>query len=169
MKSVAEQMSIYEAYHRNPWNKATHFVGIPVIVFSILIPLSWLAVPVGHLPLTAAMAVTAVVLGYYFALDTALAAGMTAFLLPALYLAHAVAQWPMLAGGAMFAGFFVGGWIVQFIGHVVFEKRKPAFTDNLFQLIIGPLFICAELYYLFGCKHALREEVKRLDAARPTP
>lgn len=169
MKSIAEQMSFYEAYHKHALNKATHFIGIPVIVFSILIPLSWLKLPMGHLSLNGAMVLAAVVLGYYFALDTALALGMTLFLVPTLLLAHGVAQWPFAAGLICALGCFTGGWIVQFIGHAVFEKRKPAFTDNLFQLVIGPIFMCAELYYLLGYKRALQQEVKDLEAARPKP
>ena len=36
-----EQMAMYSAYHRDARNRATHFIGIPAIVFSLFIPLSW--------------------------------------------------------------------------------------------------------------------------------
>ena len=36
---------------------------------------------------------------------------------------------------------FVAGWIFQFIGHGVYEKRQPAFFRNLVHLLIGPLWI----------------------------
>lgn len=32
-------------------------------------------------------------------------------------------------------------WLVQFLGHGVFEKRRPAFTDNLTQVFSAPFFI----------------------------
>ena len=32
MQTLEQQMSIYMRYHRNPWNKLTHFVGVPVII-----------------------------------------------------------------------------------------------------------------------------------------
>jgi len=44
VKTLEDQMSIYAAYHQDARNKATHFVGVPVIVFSLLIPLGWLRV-----------------------------------------------------------------------------------------------------------------------------
>ena len=40
-------------------------------------------------------------------------------------------------------GFFVVGWIIQFIGHY-YEKKKPAFLDDVIGLAIGPLFVLAE-------------------------
>merc|ERR1712088_408440 len=33
------------------------------------------------------------------------------------------------------------GWIAQFIGHGVFEGRKPALMDNLLQVFSAPLFV----------------------------
>jgi uncharacterized membrane protein YGL010W len=34
-------------------------------------------------------------------------------------------------------GLFVGGWILQFIGHI-FEGKLPAFFSNPIYLIVGP-------------------------------
>src|SRR3546814_17603312 len=42
-----KQMAMYSAYHRDARNRATHFIGIPAIVFAIFIPLHW--VPVADL------------------------------------------------------------------------------------------------------------------------
>lgn len=165
MKSIVEQMAVYEAYHRNPWNKLTHVFGIPIIVFSVLIPVGWLRIPVGSVALTGAMLLVGVVLGYYFLLDLPLGAGMTGVLVLLLCAADAVSLQPWLIGLAVFLGAFVGGWILQFIGHAVFEKRRPAFTDNAFQLVIGPIYILAEIYFLLGFKRGLRSEVQRLEAA----
>jgi hypothetical protein len=42
MKTLEDQMSVYAAYHQDARNKATHFIGVPVIVLSLMIPLRWL-------------------------------------------------------------------------------------------------------------------------------
>jgi uncharacterized membrane protein YGL010W len=39
---------------------------------------------------------------------------------------------------------FVFGWILQFIGHYIYEKRSPAFFQNLTHLLVGPLWILAK-------------------------
>jgi len=44
---------------------------------------------------------------------------------------------------------FVIGWVIQFIGHY-YEKAKPAFMDDINQLLIGPLFVIAEIYFSLG-------------------
>jgi uncharacterized membrane protein YGL010W len=40
MKTLEEQMSFYAAYHQDARNKATHFIGVPLIMLAILVPLS---------------------------------------------------------------------------------------------------------------------------------
>ena len=59
-----------------------------------------------------------------------------------------------------FAVLFVGGWILQFVGHV-YEGRRPALTDNLFQIFVAPIFLVAEAFFALGYKPRLREAVQR--------
>lgn len=80
MKSLEEQMSIYLRYHRNPKNRLTHFVGVPLIVFSLFVLLALARVHVGEFSISAATVLAIVVLVYYFRLDAVLAAAMTLFL-----------------------------------------------------------------------------------------
>ncbi len=62
-------------------------------------------------------------------------------------------------------GFFIVGWIIQFIGHV-YEKRKPAFVDDIMGLAIGPLFVLAELVFFLGFRKELKEKIESV--AGPT-
>ncbi len=48
-----------------------------------------------------------------------------------------------------FAVLFVGGWMLQFLGHH-YEGRRPALLDNLFQGFIGPMFLVAEITVAMG-------------------
>ncbi len=59
---------------------------------------------------------------------------------------------------AIMLSLFVGGWILQLVGHV-FEGRKPALTDNLFQIFVAPIFLCAELFFALGYKPKLHADV----------
>ena len=65
---------------------------------------------------------------------------------------------------AIGVGLFVVGWVFQFIGHVAYEHRKPAFVDDVIGLLIGPLFVLAEALFGFGWRPALREASKRAGA-----
>ncbi len=51
-----------------------------------------------------------------------------------------------IAGGGM----FVAGWALQFAGHYVFEKNKPAFFGDPYYLLVGPAWVAAEWLELFG-------------------
>ena len=160
MKTLADQMSFYAAYHQDARNKATHFVGVPVITFSLMIPLGWLRVDVGGLPLTASLVVTAILLAYYLALDVPLGLVMGALFGLMLWGAEPLARAPWPASAAWFAALFIGGWALQLWGHV-FEGRKPALVDNLFQVFVAPIFLAAEALFALGYKPALHEEVQR--------
>ena len=54
---------------------------------------------------------------------------------------------PLLGGGM-----FVGGWILQFIGHYVFEKNDPKFFGDPMNLLIGVLWSVMEWAQLVGIK-----------------
>ena len=173
MKSIAEHMSFYEAYHKHPLNKATHFIGIPMIIYGILVPMSALQVQLGAWPLSFAMVFSVSVLAYYCVLDRVFGVAMCAVILPIVALAHLTVQQGTAVWIGVAIGAFVLGWVFQLFGHIVFEKRRPALADNLFQLIIGPLFLCAELFFMMGFKKELHHRVLELSKGhalkQPTP
>jgi len=75
---------------------------------------------------------------------------MAVVIAPLLILAFWVSLLSWKLNISLFLLLFIGGWILQFIGHTVFEKRRPAFTDNLIQLLIGPLFFVIEILKKLG-------------------
>jgi len=161
MQTLEQQMSFYLRYHRNPWNKLTHFVGVPVIIFALFIPLGWLRIPVGGIELTGAHLFVLVVLVYYYLLDVPLALAMTAFIGLLLYGADQISQMPWKIGALWFLATFVGGWILQLVGHV-FEGKKPALVDNFFQVFIAPIFLMAEIFFALGYKKDVLRRTEEL-------
>jgi len=153
VKTLDEQMAIYAAYHRNRWNKLSHFIGVPAIIFAILIPMSWVAIEDG---VTLAHVFLGVVLAYYFLLDVPLAVATTVMAGALFYVAKLAAGTGIASGWIWFAVFFAGGWIFRLVGHV-FEGRRPALADNLFQIFIAPLFLVAEVFFALGLKRDLLE------------
>lgn len=165
MDSIHQNLTQYAAYHRDRRNIATHFVGVPMIVFAIILALATVWIPLG--PMTATLAVVFCVLtvAYYLALDVKLAITMAVvyFLMcaGASEITHRLDMGPSLG---LAAALFVVGWIIQFVGHK-FEGMKPAFLDDAKQLIISPLFMCAEVYFALG----LREDLRGYIEARVGP
>ena len=121
----------YGSYHRHPTNKLCHYVGIPMIVFT-LVGLLWKLSPA----LAVAVALAAVL--YDIRLSVRLTVPFAVFVL----LSAATAKG--LPATLLWAGFILG-WALQFVGHFLYEKKAPAFFENLRQLLVGPLWIIGTL------------------------
>jgi len=124
----------YEEHHRTAGNKYCHLVGIPLIVASLL---GLLAIPLfslGGARVELALVLIMAAGGVYLSLDRRLGAAMMGALL-LLYLGARLLPWPVNAA------LFVLGWILQVVGHGVYEKRSPAFFRNLAHLLVGPLWV----------------------------
>jgi uncharacterized membrane protein YGL010W len=115
---------------------------VPVIILSLFIPLAWPRIDVAGLPLTAAMLFAAIVLAYYLILDFYLGVAMAALTLALVWLGQQIAALGAGPAWAWFAALFVGGWVLQLVGHAC-EGRRPALTDNFFQIFVAPVFLCA--------------------------
>ena len=152
-------MAIYAAYHRDARNKATHFVGVPLIMLALLIPPSLQRFELIGFSVTPAMLLASALLAYYFVLDLALALGMLAVLGALIWLAELIAAGGAARAWAWFGVLFVGGWILQLVGHA-FEGRRPALVDNLFQIFVAPIFLCAEVFFALGLRPGLRSAVE---------
>jgi uncharacterized membrane protein YGL010W len=160
MKTLADQMSFYAAYHQDSRNKATHFIGVPMIVFSLMIPLGWLRLDVAGVPLSAALVVTGALLLYYLVLDLPLGLAMGLVFALMLWGAEPLSQAAIGVSAAWFLVLFIVGWALQLWGHV-YEGRKPALVDNLFQIFVAPIFLAAEVFFALGYKPQLHAEVQR--------
>ena len=160
MQTLEQQMGFYAAYHQDRRNKATHFVGVPLIMLAILVPLSWPGIEIGGFKLTAGILLAVAVLAYYFVLDVPLALAMLVVFGVLIWLAELIAAGGAARGWTWFGCLFVGGWILQLVGHV-FEGRRPALVDNVLQTFVPPIFLAAEVFFALGYKPALNAAVQK--------
>jgi uncharacterized membrane protein YGL010W len=160
MKTAAEKLTQYAAYHRDRRNIATHFVGIPMIVFAVILALATATVNVGPVPITMAAVISIAACAYYLVLDRVLGLAMAiAFFAMCAGASEITARLPTGLVLAWAAAIFAVGWGLQFLGHK-YEGMKPAFFDDLMQLVIGPLFVCAEAFFMLGGRPQLRRYVE---------
>lgn len=128
----------YARFHATKRNQACHYFAIPLIVLSILAMLAQLRLfPVAGYVVSAAEIAVILVTLYYLSLDPILAGMM---LLISAAMIAAGRPLGFVAGLAL----FVFGWIVQFVGHYVYEKKSPAFFQNVVHLLVGPLWVLAK-------------------------
>jgi uncharacterized membrane protein YGL010W len=163
MNALERQMSFYIRYHRDPRNKLTHFVGVPLIIFSLFIPMSWLGIDAAGVHITLAHAFLAAVLVYYFTLDAGLALALAVVSGALLYAAQWIAGLGYAQGWTAFAAAFALGWALQLLGHW-FEGKRPALVDNFWQIFVAPVFLMVELFATLGFKRDLLRRAEELAA-----
>ena len=160
MKTLVDQLSSYAGYHRDPRNIVTHYIGVPMIMFAVVILLSraqWGGVL--GLPQSLALWAGLAAAIYYWRLDMRYGLFMTAVLLLMLALAAPIAAQSTAVWLGWGLGLFAVGWVIQFIGHY-YEGRKPAFLDDVMGLLIGPLFVVAELGFVLGLRKEVQQQVE---------
>jgi len=155
-----EQMGMYAAYHRDRRNQATHHAGVPLIVFSLILVLTQIQLGqlAGATVSTATIILALLLIGYVVAVPLV---GVVTTLFYAVLYGLAVslaADWTSMLW-VVAASCFVGGWIIQFVGHI-FEGRRPALTVNAIQIFMAPPFLIAEILFAIGAGKSLEDQIQ---------
>src|ERR1700694_918428 len=135
MRDIGTLFADYATYHRTPGNKMFHRVGIPLIMLSLIGMLA--RVPIApHVDV--AMLLIAVAEVVYLILDWRLGVAMLVVSIAFYFVGALLPLWINVV-------LFVAGWIFQFVGHSVYEKRQPAFLKHARPLRVAPLWILNDL------------------------
>jgi len=140
MAPIEDLFEDYASYHRTAGNKFFHRVGIPLIVLSLFGMLA--RVVIFRNDQTAVdLAVVLITLSslFYLSLEWRLAALMLVTSTALYLIGRELSLTVNLA-------LFILGWILQFVGHGVYEKKAPAFARNMVHLLIGPLWILNDAF-----------------------
>jgi len=135
---LREHFADYGSFHATPGNRLCHSIGIPLIYFSSIALLAHVTLlRQDDFVLTLAEPVFLAITLYYLRLNLALGAMM-------LVLTVAMATVGGFIPVPVATGLFLLGWVLQFVGHYVYEKKSPAFFRNVAHLLVGPLWILAK-------------------------
>jgi uncharacterized membrane protein YGL010W len=139
-RPVDRLIAEYGESHLNMTNRIIHWFCVPLITWSTLglmyVVHPWLAY---------GFAIFALV--YYLRLSVPLTIGMALFGGACLYSFPHVPSllWVCVA-------VWVAAWIVQFVGHKI-EGKKPSFLQDIFFLLIGPIYLLHFVYKQLGIKY----------------
>ena len=141
MRKIDDLFARYGESHRNPANKAIHWICVPLITWSVVAALWAWSPTVAYIGIVLALA-------FYAWLSPSIALGMFAVL--------ALMTYPLTLFGAnllfVAAAVFVLAWIGQFIGHMI-EGRKPSFFEDLKFLLVGPAWLLGFIYRRAGIRY----------------
>lgn len=152
MRNVNALLNEYSEGHQNRVNKNIHRVCVPAIVFSLLGLLWSLPFPfkISSLINWATVLITLSLI-YYFFLSWKLAIGM---LFSSLFMililrwidGFSVSLWQIAIA------IFMVAWVGQFIGHHI-EGKRPSFFKDIQFLLIGPVWLLADVYRKFNLSY----------------
>ncbi|MEZ5007859.1 MAG: Mpo1-like protein [Chitinophagales bacterium] len=174
-----EQMMVdYGFFHQDKFNILTHLIFVPVILASVLVPLTFLKfanleVSGFLVPLNAGLLAVIALSIFYISLDKVLGWLSVPMLVLALLVATQTSTLGFQTAGVYALIGFFGGFGVQFIGHAV-EGKKPALTayNPIVAMISSPLFVVAEYAKPFGVHKDLWEkahkEIQRMEQMQKT-
>lgn len=132
----------YDQCHTHPTTRLTHIIAIPLILFSSFTLMDliriWEIPGLGGRELSVAHIWFVGMLLWYTRLSMKYTVIMGLFGVGVFYVSPFV---PWIASVAM----FVVAWILQLLGHAIWEKNKPAFMRDHAQLYIGPIFFIAKI------------------------
>ena len=146
---LRKSFTFYGSFHRNPVNKWIHIVFVPTI-FTTSISLihiflsDWVHLPIFIFYVTSYINMEALSGVLFFPVMTA------------MYFAG-IQILPQNLSALSIFGLWSLGWVAQFIGHGVFEKKAPSLLTNLPQsLHASVFFVWVELLFSLGYQPALR-------------
>tara|TARA_B100001079_G_C16201501_1_gene421692 strand:- start:135 stop:656 length:522 start_codon:yes stop_codon:yes gene_type:complete len=161
---LMEMLVGYSGSHQHPINIAFHLIGIPVIMFGIFIPLSWISFNILGIPITLAHLTVVGFFLFYLTLDTLFA---LVFLVIGIIIAQfssAIGLQPTSGSIALIA--FFGGYVLQFVGHAI-EKTIPVLIRHPIQAhLAAPFFVIVEIFGLLHLREALFLKVNKIVTER---
>lgn len=135
---MSNELKFYESYHKNYYNKLIHIVGIPSIVWAVFLYTHRFKTIIGRI----STILYSLYLYKYFKIDKTRFFRIAFFY---YYLLHNSFKFYKNNNRSVSTNFaariFTLGWILQFIGHGIFEKKAPALLSGFKKSItIGPYF-----------------------------
>ena len=157
MSAAQALLDEYGESHKNPTNKAIHWVCVPLIYWST-VGLFWsvpsgpladlLSGPVGAYANWASVGVFLSLI-WFFRMSVSLGAGLTLWSALMLFLCQVVETNVGLPLYQVCLAVFLAAWAGQFIGHKI-EGKKPSFLKDLQFLLVGPMWLMHFIYRKVG-------------------
>eukprot|EP01095_Lingulamoeba_sp_RSL-Kostka_P003998 TRINITY_DN15104_c0_g1_i1.p1 TRINITY_DN15104_c0_g1~~TRINITY_DN15104_c0_g1_i1.p1 ORF type:complete len:193 (-),score=44.61 TRINITY_DN15104_c0_g1_i1:152-730(-) len=169
---LKKQLAFYGSYHNNNINVVIHTIFVPTLVFTAMVmlagfgPIYNIEVPdcvENFIIINVSFVLLVVYCIYYVALALKEGATWSVFMVLMWLGSNYWISEQGMGAVKLAAVIHVVSWAFQFIGHGVFEGRKPALLDNLLQsLVLAPLFVWFHILFHFGMSSDIEKEINVL-------
>ena len=158
---LMDMLTGYAAAHQHPVNIAVHLIGIPIIMFGVFIPMTWIMIDFTGIEVNLAQIALFAMFLFYLTLDRIFAGVFFVFAMAVAELAAFVGSYPRYTATIIAITAFFGGYAIQFLGHTI-EKSTPVVLKHPVQAnLAAPFFTIVEVFKLLGFREALFTEVQK--------
>ena len=151
MYNISNSYNFYKKYHKNDINILIHIFCIPLIAWSLSVFLSQINLfRIFNLKVKANFLLVNIYLLIYTSLNNDYFLPMSIYLFLIYFTSELFVNY---VKNYYYYAFLVHvfSWILQFIGHGVFEGNRPALTDSITQAFIAaPLFSYLDMKNYFN-------------------
>ena len=160
MPNLPVLLADYGVYHRDPRNRLTHYFGVPAIAYAVLIPAALHTVTMFGFAVGLDWIIGAAFALFYLSLDLRLGMVLAVLLGLLAWAAQTTTRLGVSGAIALASVIFLVGWVLRLLGHHL-EGNRPALLTNLFQIVVAPIYLTAELGFGLGLRAGLRADVER--------
>jgi uncharacterized membrane protein YGL010W len=158
--NLAVLLADYGVYHRDPRNRRTHYFGVPAIAYAVLVVAALAKFTLFGFPVDLDRILVAAFLLFYLMLDLRLGIVLAVILTLLAWAAETTTRLGVSGSLVTACVVFVLGWVLQFFGHYL-EGNRPALLTNLFQIVVAPIYLAAELVFSMGLRPGLQSDVEK--------
>jgi uncharacterized membrane protein YGL010W len=156
------QLVDYTQGHGDRVNGVMHVIGNPIIFIGVVLPLCLVPVTLLGVDISVAPILVIPALLLWMSWDFGLGLGIAVAAVLLLWLATTIANNVTVVSMWIIAvTLFVLGWVLQIIGHQVFEGKRPTAINNPVQSLIAPMYMMAKLYVALGFRPDLAAILQR--------
>lgn len=166
MKTFIEQARLYGHYHQQKITLYTHLIGVPLIIFSLMIFFGYFQLLMPNVfHTTIADILTFLLVIYYIRLNWRLGLLLFPVLVLLLWLSFLLSfSGPDTVNIWIMVCSLIIGLVLQLIGHWL-EGSRPVFLFNVQQTLVAPMFLLAELLFRAGYMSRLKEQIHGAEEA----
>jgi len=161
--SLAQRLANYSYSYQKLWGKITHYLGAVMIIFAVLIPLSWLQVEIIDVYEINLMWLVVIVWVISLLFSDVIIALLVAVLLFVIGVAASIFSFytPNWEGLWVAIGSLLVGLVLQVIGCFI-EWRRAILWDVLAKIFFTPASLISLLLFHLNFRQQLRDDVSSI-------
>ena len=158
---LKQSFAFYKFHHKNLINKILHEITIPIIILTLFSFLNYIDQIVFFSVINVVSLILIAIYTTIYCLFDLLTGILVLIPLLLIYMLAFITKYYIPYWWIWAILLHIASWCLQFLGHAMFEKNRPALLDSLLQaFIMAPLFVFMDITFYCGYRIDLHTEAE---------